>query len=712
VKTISLKKVSAVAVASLGFGLLSVVPANAVISTTTTELVGTVTGATETTTTGTYTVAASTLVTVPIKVTLAAAVGVTAVVITPTLTTPTGGSAPTLTTSLTGNAASAVTGAAVTTANSATKLSLAAPSGTAAAITATVIGDVSFTPTTPGVYKLVLASDTSGTDNTATIYINVGLDISTAYPRTAVATQGSNITSAWSATANGQATARFTNFAASTVYYVTATNATIGTVTQGDTASNLADTFTNGVNYVEGSKITTGSSTVALDYVDVQILVGASGTASLKVVSYSSSTGLPTTFSNPSVTIGVVPAPSAQYSTLGLNETTGTAITTAASDTTNTVAAKTANSQKFNIMVAIKDQYNVAYNGVVLGASITGPGSLGLDTDQDGSAASTGRSLTATLADNAGQVSVYGDGTAGTSVITITATTTAGVTTVLGSKTVKFAGSPAKATVTQLLNVAKAGTQLGENPSTSATTNTNAGAEASSVAFLAEVMDSNGVDVAAGSTVKMTSSDTSVITVGTCSEYSAYPGNFECSVSGAAAAASGKTATVTFAVYNSTTAAYDITATPITFAIGGAIAKVVVTTDKTSYGAGEAVALVATATDSSGNKAYDGQTPYVTAPTSNKTVGGAFPANTVVINNGKKSTTGTSASLFAPSVSGSFLISGTWNDGVTTTGTAFKLTADVVDGNAALLTQIDALNAKIVALNALIAKIMKKLGVK
>jgi hypothetical protein len=39
--------------------------------------------------------------------------------------------------------------------------------------------------------------------------------------------------------------------------------------------------------------------------------------------------------------------------------------------------------------------------------------------------------------------------------------------------------------------------------------------------------------------------------------------------------------------------------------------------------------------------------------------------------------------------------------------------ATVVDSNqTALMTQIDALNAKIVALNALIAKIMKKLGVK
>jgi hypothetical protein len=44
--------------------------------------------------------------------------------------------------------------------------------------------------------------------------------------------------------------------------------------------------------------------------------------------------------------------------------------------------------------------------------------------------------------------------------------------------------------------------------------------------------------------------------------------------------------------------------------------------------------------------------------------------------------------------------------------TTITTVPSVLDGNAALLTQIDALNAKIVALNALIAKIMKKLGVR
>jgi hypothetical protein len=121
--------------------------------------------------------------------------------------------------------------------------------------------------------------------------------------------------------------------------------------------------------------------------------------------------------------------------------------------------------------------------------------------------------------------------------------------------------------------------------------------------------------------------------------------------------------------------------------------------------------LLATSTDSAGNKAFDGQTPY-TSISANKGFGGNLPATTKEIVNGSASTTSSKgvASLFAPSTPGSFTISGLYTDAAT--GTAYSVTGAVADGNAALLTQIDALNAKIVALNALIAKIMKKLGVK
>ena len=186
------------------------------------------------------------------------------------------------------------------------------------------------------------------------------------------------------------------------------------------------------------------------------------------------------------------------------------------------------------------------------------------------------------------------------------------------------------------------------------------------------------------------------------------------SVSGATAALSGQSATITFQVLNGTTGLYDIVATALTFTIGGSIAKVVVTTDKTSYDSGAAVNLTATATDSSGNKAADGGTPYLSI-SSNKTLI-TLPATTKYIVNGKTSTTSSStgvASLFAPATPGSFTISGlSAATDAAPAGTAYAVTASVTDGNAALMTQIDALNAKIVALNALIAKIMKKLGVK
>jgi hypothetical protein len=65
--------------------------------------------------------------------------------------------------------------------------------------------------------------------------------------------------------------------------------------------------------------------------------------------------------------------------------------------------------------------------------------------------------------------------------------------------------------------------------------------------------------------------------------------------------------------------------------------------------------------------------------------------------------------LFAPALGGSFSVNGTSSN---TAETKISAAASVTDANAGLLTQIDALNAKIVALNALIAKIMKKLGVK
>jgi hypothetical protein len=79
----------------------------------------------------------------------------------------------------------------------------------------------------------------------------------------------------------------------------------------------------------------------------------------------------------------------------------------------------------------------------------------------------------------------------------------------------------------------------------------------------------------------------------------------------------------------------------------------------------------------------------------------------------------TSQTVYAPLQGGPVTVSGKTGTGSTQTyvvlaanGIALSTTFTVTDANASILTQIDALNAKIVALNALIAKIMKKLGVR
>jgi hypothetical protein len=111
-----------------------------------------------------------------------------------------------------------------------------------------------------------------------------------------------------------------------------------------------------------------------------------------------------------------------------------------------------------------------------------------------------------------------------------------------------------------------------------------------------------------------------------------------------------------------------------------------------------------TAKDSAGNVPFDGQT--ANGVTFSKPQGGTAPGASWYKSGVKTSGAST---LFAPVAGGAFNALMTSSvDGVT----VITASSSVTDANAALLTQIDALNAKIVALNALIAKIMKKLGVK
>ena len=717
-KTISLKKVTVVAVASLGFGLLSAVPAFAVGTYTPTLTSGT------TTLTGTGDATAS----------ATGAVG-TAVNFNVLLTgsdTPTAADNATTTPVITGtaftNAATAVRVANLNpvagTLNNMTSTITAATGvvvhGTTATAAATAVTNYTFTPDVPGTYIITFAvTTTAGVDGgdavltyTATMtgakFMTTG---NTPAPVAASVTSGSALV----AVAGGFAKFTLAQGQTDSVYNITATGMNISSaVSQIDRTVDTTQKWTplNGVN-VGGGVQWAPVGTNGYMTITVTSLVAGTGTLTVAPIG---TTGLPGTPITGTVTWGSPLTPSTQFSLVKLLAgTVATDVDATTVDTTSTTVSSTAGTQRFTIEVETNDQNGSAITMAALSATITGPGLIGVANSRTVTTAS-GRSLTIPVTGAFGAVSVFADGSAGVSTITVAVTNSAGVTTVLGSKTVTFVGAAAKATVTQNLFIAASGTVLGITP-----TSTLGGATtvATTPALKAVVTDAAGIKVVGGSaSVKVVSSNSAIITAGTCVELltdgtatadvTPTPGVFECSVSGTAAALSGQSATITFQVLNSTTGLFDILATPITFKIGGAIALTKISLDKTAYAPGSGMIMKATATDSSGNAAFDGQTAYVSVAANMTTTGLPTAADFIV--NG---TADTETTMFAPGTSGAWSVTGkTAATAASPAGVAFTASATITDANAALMTQIDALNAKIVALNALIAKIMKKLGVK
>ena len=316
-----------------------------------------------------------------------------------------------------------------------------------------------------------------------------------------------------------------------------------------------------------------------------------------------------------------------------------------------------------------------------LAASITGPGTLGIvngtGTNQATVAvAPTGRNISVAAGTNGSSynVTVFPDGNAGISTITIVSGTTP-----IATKTVTFVGSPAKATATQGLFVLEAGSST---PGTGAGAALSATADAATnvsntSAITAKVVDANGN--AANGTVKIVSSNPAVLNAVGCTQVTATPGTYQCDVQGASGAASGASATITFEVAD-TSGNYTILAAPLTFAIGGAIASEALTTDMASYASLAPITLTVTAKDSAGNAAYDqyvsgGLTSALVASTQ---LGGAALTTASFTNlvNGVATVTG----LYAPAVAGDFTVSGT--DAVSTALEAISVTANSTGGSA------------------------------
>jgi hypothetical protein len=378
VKTISLKKVSAVAVASLGFGLLSVVPANAANDNIATDLVS-VASATASVGVGS---AASTVVSFSLgsattnndgdtgKVTVAVTSKPADSTVAIANADGANSSATADVLTNTGNDAKFNDSASSQSSGVFTATQTAADGTSIAAADTVAIGTLSITPDKAGIYVVTLtgmAADgtTPGTGaNVKTFTVYAGYSAGgTVNTNKAFPTQGSNTSTGWAATAGGQATVRITGLAASTTYWATVNNGSIIAATERDNSSDYIDpvVFTNGTNFSGGFKFTTDSSATISEAMDITIAdTGSPATTTVSVVTYDAATGAATTFVTATVTWGVAAAPSAQYSLLTLNTTNGTTDTGAAADTTVTSASSSVSSMSELVEISADAQLSVS----------------------------------------------------------------------------------------------------------------------------------------------------------------------------------------------------------------------------------------------------------------------------------------------------------------------------------------------------------------
>ena len=689
------KRIALVAVASLGFGMLSVAPSSAAEADFTTSL-GTITPADGS-------VVVGTAVTIPVKLenTLASVAGASTFTATfvqkPINTTLTNTS---LAANITGQAADWTTaGAALTQVTASANTLVATAGATAAAVTtASLAGSFVFTPDTPGLYKIsILSDDGAG-----------GTDVDAATTGIIIIARGAALTQAASgkgnstgtAVAGGSAVAIYHvpgATAAGTVYNVTSSG--VGSISNPKTCDTLdatlkgtdtevrcqadGDSMTmttiNGTNYTDGAKFTNTTLTAG------NVLTGAAASASFTVDAASSavgvqtitvtrvnqSTGVPTAVATITITWGATAgsAANAQFSTAWINA--GETIATAANDDTTAGVtcsrSTTITTACANITVTVKDINSVAINNASLSATLTGPGILGFDDQADAIGAKSGAvvaSASTGLTANVGGISIYSNGQSGTATITIKSGTVT-----LATKTVIFYGTVATLTATQNLSIARAsaaGAELGTG-SASATWLTTA----TTPAVYIVAKDSDGM-IVPGLTITAVSSDASVIVSSTIAQDDATagdgPGYYNASVTSAPGGTSGAKATVTFRTLLSTGAYVSTDALP--FTLGGSIATMTLTLDKASYAPGEAMVVTRTALDASGNPVYDGvASPAVVF---SKAVGGTLPA-AGAFTAGKSATSSSRPSVFAPSLDGDFEARATYT--VAATGAAVQMTA-------------------------------------
>jgi hypothetical protein len=699
----SIKRIAAVAALALTLGGFSAVTANAVATAfTATNSVTSTPVASATATPG----AAGTAITGNLQITADVTTGAaTTLPITWNLVDPNG-------TDVTSTVAFSNTtlGASITSSTLASNVDtvvVAASSGT----TAQTVAQYSFTPLMGGQYtwRYTVGHSTAGDTilgaSIADVTNTPNLFVSGAGAKVAASGIGSSTVTA---VTGGVAVIRFATKAKTGTTTYNLTTSGVGVIqTAANTASGSpadAPTAIAGIagatDFSQGAKVTTTPDTTQ-NVVLATVASTVAGTQTLTWAAISSTTGAPSTVATVTITWTATASTAVtSLSTAFIN--TGAAY--AASNGTTLTASATAvtanNAASANIGVSLNDAAGLPVLAQKLTVTIAGPGLMQVTpnviTLTGASAAVLGSPVRA-YSDSSGattnnwMIGLFADGTTGTSTVTIAVGSN-----IIATKTFTFTGSVAAVKATQNFSIAKAsstGLELGV-----ATSNTTA-TTGYVPAITAEVTDANGNDV--NGTLSCLSSDLTVIS--SCvivadnnATYGAGTGFYNVDVVSAPGGKSGSTATVTVR-YQKSDGTY-ISAAPLTFTLGGAIASTTATLDAATYTPGSPMQLTITAKDSAGNPTYDNQS-IAYAISTNLPVGGALPSTAKVFAKGKYATSLTAPTLFAPSVSGPFTITVVGND---LANTATSVSAAVTGGESAVAAQaaVDAANEATDAANA------------
>jgi hypothetical protein len=698
VKTISLKKVSAVAVASLGFGLLSVVPAQAAAVAVTLPTVSAATA----------NVAVGSTTSITFGGTLATADDNSAVGVLWTLT-----SVPTQSTvSLTDfDGAGASTDDLLTStgipsdidtwSNNTSSGNITAASNSASDISgARTLGTLQVKPDVPGTYVFTLSgvaaangSADAAADVTFTVFAGnfIDTDTTTNTSKNLTCTVGATITGTTCAgVAGGRVGVLFNNLTLGTAatYFVTATGGSIAsTVARSSNAgTDLTTTNTNASNLNDGVTIAQASSGVtASEGVEILVTRADAGSTTIKVESFNATTGIRETVATGTVTFGSATALDiASVTVYGVANSTCDSTITAS---TTTYVSKTASS---GIHLCIVSKNGA---GTIVPAALA---VVGNGTGLVGGAAVA--SVAIGSSDGTDSLAITGNGLSGTGKFTVTATD-ANSKVATGSIEIKYFDSVASIAITQTKWGIKDGVASYDNTSiaTFSAKDKNGFPVAFGTAGAGDlVVDS---DVASTQTIaKAGDNDSSATETLAASTVSALGVETAGTITVDVSSTMEK---VTLKIHNSDNTVASNTITY--FATTDAFESLVVGAVNGNAGTSQDV----TAT---GVAKITGKTGYIIADSATATffatAGTLSSTSAVNFKNGVAT-----VSFATPLLGGDLTIKATPSE--TATVASASKAIKVTDANqTSILTQIDALNAKIVALNALIAKIMKKLGVR